>query len=298
MSTPFPEQAAADHPHFDRKKLVWGIVQVTVVLLVVLLLVGILLSSVAGARHQAQFIQCQNNLKQIGLTLANYHSTYNHFPAGTIVNKDLPIDRRLSWMVETLPYIEGGVKYLIDTTNAWDDPWNNPPLVRRCIDKEHSLFDEPHEARPLVFHCPSTPSAEGIPMPTSYVGVAGLGESAAELPLTDRRIGVFGYDRTTSLKDIKDGASETLMVAEVADGGAFTAGGHATVRGLAAGSPYLGAGGQFSGSHSDGKSYRSSSVLTNVLFADGHIRPLSDAVSPTLFEALATIAGGEQVGEW
>jgi hypothetical protein len=34
------------------------------------------------------------------------------------------------------------------------------------------------------------------------------------------------------------------------------------------------------------------------VFADGHARSLTEAVSPGVFEGLATIAGGEDVGEW
>jgi prepilin-type processing-associated H-X9-DG protein len=36
-------------------------------------------------------------------------------------------------------------------------------------------------------------------------------------------------------------------------------------------------------------------VATNVLFADCSVRSFSEAVSPQVFEALATIAGGEDV---
>src|SRR4051812_33479077 len=52
------------------------------------------------------------------------------------------------------------------------------------------------------------------------------------------------------------------------------------------GGPYLGAGGQFGGGHRG----------TNVLFVDGSVRHLDASVSPEVFEALGTIAGGEKVG--
>jgi hypothetical protein len=138
--------------------------------------------------------------------------------------------------------------------------------------------------------CPANPARNGpdLPSPTNYLGVAGVGEEAAEVPLSDPRAGFFGYDRRLTQADLMDGAATTLMLAEAVDGGPWTAGGKATVRGLAAdGRPYLGRDGQFTSLHRR---------VTNVAFADASVRPLSSAVSPKVLEALATVAGGEEVG--
>jgi prepilin-type processing-associated H-X9-DG protein len=123
-----------------------------------------------------------------------------------------------------------------------------------------------------------------------YVGVAGVGEDAALLPVEDKRAGVFGYDRRTRPEDIRDGTGTTLMVVETAtDNGEWTAGGRATVRGLDPDHPpYLGRHGQFSSYHR---------AVTNALFVDGSVRALGSGMAPEVFEALATIAGGEDVGQ-
>jgi prepilin-type processing-associated H-X9-DG protein len=118
------------------------------------------------------------------------------------------------------------------------------------------------------------------------VGVAGVGEDAAALPLTDRRAGFFGHDRKLTIGDIKDGTAGTLMVVEAMDGGPWTAGGRATVRPMAP--PYLGPGGPFSGRHRE-----IGTPVVNGLFADGSVRVLATAVSPTVLEAHATIAGDD-----
>jgi prepilin-type processing-associated H-X9-DG protein len=285
-------------PGTDRKILASGILKVAAGLLAVLLPLGLLTSYVARVREQSRVTQCQSNLRLIGLAIRNYHSTYSYFPPGTLPNPYLPAERRLSWIVDMIPFMEQNIELLIDKTKASDDPANDPPRWRACIDKKENLFTEPSLVNPRYFRCPPAPAEPKPSQLTCYVGVAGLGESAAELPLGDPRAGFFGYDRTISDKDVKDGTSNTLAVTEVTDGGQFTAGGRATVRGLAGGSPYLGAGGQFPSRHHGGDSYWSRPVVTNVAFADGHARSLTDAVSPTLFEALATIAGGEDVGEW
>ena len=80
----------------------------------------------------------------------------------------------------------------------------------------------------------------------------------------------------------------TMMVVETASvRGAWTAGGSATVRGLVpARQPYIGSGRQFGGNHPGG---------AMDLFADGYVRFLSDSTKPKVFEAMASIAGGERV---
>jgi prepilin-type processing-associated H-X9-DG protein len=61
-----------------------------------------------------------------------------------------------------------------------------------------------------------------------------------------------------------------------------------TVRGLEPQtSPYLGRASPFGGTHAGG---------AIVLFADGSARFLKESISPEVFQALATIAGGEEVG--
>src|SRR5262249_15130062 len=143
--------------------------------------------------------------------------------------------------------------------------------------------------RVSVLSCPAGPDRDvrGRPSSTSYVGIAGLGPDAPRLPVNDPRAGIFGYDRHTRPADIKDGASTTMMIAEAASAnGPWTAGGPATVRGLdPARRPYIGPGRQFGGNHVGG---------AMVMFADGSVRFVGELVDPKVFEALSTIAGGEE----
>jgi prepilin-type processing-associated H-X9-DG protein len=69
--------------------------------------------------------------------------------------------------------------------------------------------------------------------------------------------------------------------------GMWTEGGPATIRGLdPAKQPYIGKGRQFGGSHPEG---------VQVLFVDGSVHVIRDSIEPRVFEAMATIAGGEKV---
>jgi hypothetical protein len=152
-----------------------------------------------------------------------------------------------------------------------------------------------------LFLCPSNPTRTlpGSPQPSHYVGVAGVGLNAAGWGAGYPGNGVFGYDRRTRLEDITDGAGTTMLLIETnRDNGPWTAGGPPTVRGLdPAGGPYLGEGGQFGSGHRGGQGWSPRPpYVTHVLFADGSVRGLADGVRPEVFEALATVAGGEETG--
>jgi prepilin-type processing-associated H-X9-DG protein len=129
---------------------------------------------------------------------------------------------------------------------------------------------------------------------TNYIGIAGLGLDAPSLPKSDPRAGVFGYERQTTLADIKDGVSQTLLLAETDRPiASWLSGGPATVRGLdPAIKPYLGSGRQFGGPHPGIGG-------ANVAMADGSVRWIRASIDPKVLEACSTIAGREKLpADW
>src|SRR5579883_311155 len=92
--------------------------QLLVIIAIFAILLGLLLPAVAKVRMAATRTQSQNNLKQIGLAVHNYPSTYIHLPAGVDENK-------FSALVHLLPYVEEAALYnTINLKKAVDDKAN------------------------------------------------------------------------------------------------------------------------------------------------------------------------------
>ncbi len=255
---------------------------VAVGLSAVLLAATLLAQRVFDAGHRAA---CRQNLGQIGMSLIGYSVYHGSFPAGTVQNDRLPPGRRLSWLVSLWPYVEGW-SWLLDRSEPWDSDANR-------LTRGHGHGEEPQAVgRIALLTCPAADraAAEHVPGWTWYVGIAGVGRDAPALPDGHPRAGVFGYDRRTKPTDIKDGASTTIMLAETAlANGPWTAGGPATVRGLdPSHQPYIGRRRQFGGTHRGG---------VMAAMADGSVRFVGKSIDPKVFEALATVAGGEALPE-
>lgn len=169
-----------------RRKLAIGftLVELLVVIAIIGILIALLLPAVQAAREAARRAQCTNNLKQIGLAMHNYESRYGCFPPAYLPDQaGKPMH---SWRVLLLPYLEEEPLY---RQYRFDEPWDGP---------NNQVLTS---LMPKVYQCPSD-SSPNAAATTNYVVITGVGT-------------MFEDAKATSIGDIADGVSNTLLVVEV-----------------------------------------------------------------------------------
>src|ERR1700733_9826758 len=97
-----------------RERRAFTLIELLVVIAIIAVLIALLLPAVQAAREAARRAQCTNNMKQLGLGLANYESSNSCFPLGSFMM--LPPGNPAatpcsgyhehSILIDVLPYIE------------------------------------------------------------------------------------------------------------------------------------------------------------------------------------------------
>ncbi len=224
-----------------RKKLLSGftLVELLVVIAIIGILVGLLLPAVQSAREAARRMQCSNNLKQFGLAILNYESSYKAVPVAIWSSNPLKgepgayDDDGYGWQTSILPFMEQTALYNqlasgpmpLGTPGALELYWRNNGTPA-------TGFPIPGGATLLPFtRCPSSTLPSIVPqlftIPGASVATAQANVWATGYATTDYKAcggserGDFGVMHKLwetpggrRLRDVTDGTSNTCMIAE------------------------------------------------------------------------------------
>lgn len=159
------------------------LVELLVVIAIIGILVGLLLPAVQAAREAARRMSCQNNLKQIGLAIHNYHDTFRRFPGN--VGTPEGISRvGASWLTMILPQLEQSAAYnqLIWVDTDFSDRGSNTNRNWQVMS----------QARVPTFNCPSSP-LERLRTHTAAAGTQALDAPETYKIQIPEYVGNMGY---------------------------------------------------------------------------------------------------------
>src|SRR5438132_11190541 len=179
------------------------LIELLVVIAIIAILIGLLLPAVQKVREAAARVQCQNNLKQMGLACHAYHDSRKSFPPGYLATAAYPDTAPgWGWAAFILPYIEQAPLYnQIDFTQ----PVQSSAAIQTII----PLYLCPSDPVPST-PFPITDATLGTicrAAPSSYAATVGDDSSDADGPTGN---GIFYRNSTTRLVDITDGTSSTV----------------------------------------------------------------------------------------
>jgi prepilin-type N-terminal cleavage/methylation domain-containing protein/prepilin-type processing-associated H-X9-DG protein len=192
------------------------LIELLVVIAIIAILIGLLLPAIQKVRAAAARLQCQNNLKQLGLASHNYESAYGTLPpgAGPTPKNNPAANSRASVQAVVLAYVEQANIYnLFDLTQDVNSSAANATARLQQVP---------------IYMCPADTSLakQGNAGRSNYFGNIGaqaytagsqtspLGGTFYYIPRNGAQYDPKGF----RFSDILDGTSNTAMFSEVRRG--------------------------------------------------------------------------------
>jgi prepilin-type N-terminal cleavage/methylation domain-containing protein/prepilin-type processing-associated H-X9-DG protein len=307
-----------------RSRSAFTLIELLVVIAIIAILIGLLLPAVQKVREAAARMSCSNNLKQLGLAVHNFESTYGFLPSGGDTQGTGPF-------VYLLPYVEQENQFrLFQMTPGSTAPWYtnslNRPASTGALTPPRPPAIYGGEGKFKTFLCPSAPSPENIEtvwlsigygtagtdwapavpgnhLRSAFPGAVVLGRSSYAACLGDWRYGagyrgMMYYNSKNTIVGVTDGSSNTMMIIEMAGGKwpgssnglnwspGWATNGNYTAFGVSRGNvdPNINGAALFGGYHTG---------VINVVYGDGSVRALGnlDAFNGANFGIWAAMAG-------
>ena len=309
-----------NHEPLMRKKG-FTLVELLVVIAIIGILIGMLLPAVQSVREAARRVTCQNNLRQIGIALLNYESSFMSLPPGRVGCDDIGEQMQVSQchsaltseekngasgFVAILPQLEQGnlsEALRVENGGLWNrdvddlDWWRNFPMKRSGIQVQLPVFWCPSESgkresdvyQPILAATSSYAFSNGSLGPDNPVHTTKY-----------KNDGAFFYHTKIRLADVGDGLSNTFFAGEVvrpdtnessnvwsyaiANGDCLRTTTNPLNTRPGDGIVVELRNGAFGSSHPGGGMF---------LYGDGHVNFVDDSIQISTYRGFSTIDGGE-----
>ena len=205
------------------------LVELLVVIAIIGVLVALLLPAIQAAREAARRNTCKNNLRQVGVAMHNYETSFGHLPPGYEYSLGSEGNRLgYSWGARILPFMELDALYnQIDFKKPIYDPGNTIPRTEHlsvllCPTDTISPanFVEMGDERYAMACYVANYGAPDLDLDQDQLGTSvDIGHGVFQGPW-----GPFYRNSQTKLAHITDGTSKTLMIGERQNGPFRTAG--------------------------------------------------------------------------
>ncbi|WP_437187484.1 DUF1559 domain-containing protein [Planctomicrobium sp. SH668] len=303
------------------------LIELLVVIAIIAVLIALLLPAVQQAREAARRTQCKNNLKQIGLAMHNYEGTMTVFPpsstsipAATVgvwaftpgTSDQLRTHHLHSFASMILPYLDQSAIANNINYNSSALAAVNYPMAEKVIP---------------AYMCPSFSgnqySGEArYPTASKWAirNYFGMAATSSLLMSTEAAYGGYRPDgaiypgRSTKMRDITDGTSNTIMVAESREQNASVWIDGSTAAFVATWMDFTSPTMTGTTSSINKKGYQMLSAIGQIdseygpsslhvggahhLLCDGSVRFISENIALPVYMSVTTRATGEVVGEY